>query len=147
MRTTARTIALGLLAFGVLIGDARAELFSKSYTFKTNTLLQVGTEMPSGLRFDSVEFVVPKGDEADTATFSGPKAKVTISNVGKTSATVAIAIAVTDEAGRLVGVATGGTKLFPLRAGRQMSYTLDFGGVNSQLSVGTVFRISIEPKP
>lgn len=147
MRTTARTIALGLLACGLLVGDARAELFSKSYTFKTNTLLQVGSEMPSGLRFDSIEFVVPKPDEAGTATFSGPKAKVTISNVGKSSVTVAIAIAVTDEPGRLVGVATGGTKLFPLRAGRQMTYSLDFGGVNSELAAGTVFRISIEPKP
>jgi len=146
MRTTAGRIALGLLVCGALVADARAELFSKSYTFKANTTLQVGAELPAGLRFDSVEFVLPAGG-TQTSTFGGPKAKVAISNLGKKSVTVAIAIAVTDADGRLVGVANGGTKLFPLRAGRQMSYSLDFGGVNSELSAGTVFRISIEPKP
>ena len=147
MRTPGRTIALALFTCGALVVDARAELFSKTYTFKANTKLEVGAELPGGLRFDSVEFVLPKGEESDDSTFGGPKAKVTISNLGTTSATVAIAIAVTDADGRLVGVANGGTKLFPLRAGRQMAYSLDFGGVNSQLASGTVFRISVELKP
>jgi hypothetical protein len=46
----------------------------------------------------------------------------------------------------LVGVASGGTKLFPLRGERQMVYSLDFSGVNGELSTGTVFHIGIEPK-
>jgi hypothetical protein len=147
MQRIARTIALGLVASLVAAAGARAELFSKSYAFKANTNLQVGTEMPRGLRLDSVEFVLPKGDESQSSTFGGPKAKVTISNLGKVSITVAIAIAVTDADGRLLGVASGGTKLFPLRAERQMAYSLDFDGVNAELAAGTVFRISVEPKP
>lgn len=139
--------ALIAIASVLAAPGARAELFSKTYAFKTNTKLQVGTELPEGLRLDSIEFVVPADAESQNATFSGPKAKVAISNLGKVSITVAIAIAVTDADGKLVGVASGGTKLFPLRAGRQMSYSLDFGGVNAQLATGTVFRISIEPKP
>jgi hypothetical protein len=147
MKRIARTIVLGLVTFLVCAGGARAELFSKAYAFKANTTLQVGAEIPGSLRLDSVEFVLPKDDPSQTSTFGGPKAKVSISNLGKTSITVAIAIAVTDADGRLLGVASGGTKLFPLRAERQMVYSLDFGGVSGELAAGTVFRISVEPKP
>lgn len=139
-------IALALATGLALSGVARAELFSKAYAFKANTTLQVGTELPGGLRLDAVEFILPKAD-ADSGTFSGPKVKVTVSNMAKTSVTVAIAIAVMDADGRLLGVASGGTKLFPLRSERQMVYSLDFGGVNGELAAGTIFRISIEPKP
>ena len=92
------------------------------------------------------EFVVRVGFR-EHATFGGPKAKVAISNVSKTSVTIAIAIAVMNGEGKLVGVASGGTKLFPLRAERQMVYSLDFGGVSSALGTGTVFHFTVEPKP
>jgi hypothetical protein len=146
MTQTARRLAIAFAAAAGLTATAHAELFTKAYEFKANTILKVGTDMPAGLRLDSVEFIVP-APAAEKSTFGGPKAKVSISNLSKSSTTVAIAIAVTDADGRLVGVATGGTKLFPLRADRQMVYSLDFGGVNAELDKGTVFRISIEPKP
>jgi hypothetical protein len=44
-----------------------------------------------------VEFIVPAPTK-EKSTFGGPKAKVSISNLSKTSTTVAIAIAVTDAA-------------------------------------------------
>jgi hypothetical protein len=122
-------------------------LFSKAYTFKPDTILQVGAEMPAGLRLDSVEFVLPKNDATQDGTFTGPKVKVAISNLGTSAAKIGVAIAVTDADGRLVGVASGGTKLFPLRAGRQIVYTLSIDGVRSELAQGTVFRLSVEPTP
>jgi len=134
-------------ALVVAASDARAELFSKAYTFKPDTTLQVGTEMPAGLRLDSVEFVLPKVDPAQAGTFAGPKVKVAISNLGTSAAKIGVAIAVTDVDGRLVGVASGGTKLFPLRADRQIVYTLSIDGVRSELEKGTVFRISVEAIP
>jgi len=146
MREIVKIIGGVLVAAAVTATGARAELFAKTYAFKTNTALQVGTELPNGLRLDTVEFVVP-APGADNSTFGGPKVKVTISNVSKASVTVAIAVAVLDADGHLVGVASGGTKLFPLRGERQMVYTLDFGGVNGSLSSGTIFHLSIEPKP
>jgi hypothetical protein len=127
--------------------EARAELFSKAYNFKPDTTLSIGAEVPGGLRLDSVEFVLPKADPSQAGTFSGPKIKVSISNLGTTAMTVGIAIAVTDADGRLVAVASGGTKLFPLRADRQIVYTLPVDNVRAELSKGTVFRISIEPTP
>jgi hypothetical protein len=127
--------------------DARAELFSKAYAFKPDTVLEVGTEMPGGLRLDSVEFVLPKDAADQGGMFAGPKVKVGISNLGAKAVKIGVAIAVTDAEGRLVGVASGGTKLFPVRADRAIVYTLSIGGVRSALAGGTVFRISVEPTP
>jgi len=141
----------GAVVIGMLIvaaGDARAELFSKAYAFKPNTTLEIGTtELPGGLRLDSVEFVVPADDPSQGSVFSGPKVKVAISNLGDKSVKIGVAIAVTDADGKLVGVASGGTKLFPMRADRAIVYSLSIGGVKSELANGTVFRISVEPVP
>ena len=138
-------LAVAALFFSA--SDARAELFSKAYAFKPGTTLEVGAEMPGGLRLDSVEFVLPTKDPSQESVFGGPKVKVSISNLGSTAAKVGIAIAVTDADGRLVGVASGGTKVFPLRADRQIFYTLSVDGVRAELAKGTVFRISVEPTP
>jgi hypothetical protein len=137
-----------MFAIAVSAGsDVRAELFSKAYTFKPGTILEMGTEMPGGLRLDSVEFVIPAADDKQGGAFAGPKVKVSISNLGTGAVTVGVAIAVTDADGRLVGVASGGTKLFPLRADRQIVYSMGVDGVKSELAAGTVFRISVEPRP
>jgi len=144
-----RTLGTGIVMAAALVlsgRDARAELFSKAYAFKVDTALQVGAEVPGGLRLDSVEFVLPK-EGAQSGTFTGPKVKVSISNLGTTAVKIGVAIAVTDADGRLVAVASGGTKLFPLRTDRQIVYTLPIDNVVSELSKGTVFRISIEPTP
>ena len=131
-----------------LVGrDAHAELFSKAYAFKAGTTLEINAELPGSIRLDSVQFLLPQADPAKEGVFGGPKAKVSISNLGSVSQKVGIVIAVTDADGRLLGVASGGTKLFPLRADRQIFYTLPFDSVRSELSKGTVFRISIEPAP
>lgn len=139
-------IVLGAVAL-LVASDARAELFSKAYAFKPDTVLQVGADLPGGLRLDSVEFVIPAMDEKQGGMFAGPKVKVSISNLGTASAKIGVAIAVTDADGRLVGVASGGTKLFPLRKDRQIVYTMGVDGVSAELASGTVFRISIEPAP
>jgi len=139
--------ALVAAALFLTASDAKAELFSKAYTFKPGTTLEVGAEMPGGLRLDSVEFVLPPEGEKQSGSFSGPKIKVSISNLGSTASKVGVSIAVTDADGRLVGVASGGTKLFPLRADRQIVYTLSVDGVRTELAAGTVFRISVEPMP
>ena len=126
---------------------ARAELFAKTYVFKTGTPLQVGTEIQPGLRLDSVEFLLPADDGSPSGLFNGPRVKIAISNLGDASIRVGIAVAVMDDENRLLGAANGGTKMFPLRPDRQMVYTLEFDGVAAELSKGTIFRLSIEPKP
>ena len=147
MQRLARGAGIVMAALWVVASsDARAELFSKAYAFKPDTILEVGTEMPGGLRLDTVEFVLPKDGEQG-GLFGGPKVKVGISNLGDRAVKIGVALAVTDADGRLVGVAGGGTKLFPVRADRAIVYTLAINGVRSELASGTVFRISVEPTP
>ena len=137
---------LPILLALVLASSARADGFlSKSYEFKANTPLQVGVDLGDGVRFDSIEFVLPKppGD-GPTPLFDQPKAKVTISNLGGAAVKIGIAIAVVDGEGSLVGVGSGGTKLVPLRAGRQMVYAIDFDDVRARLASGSAFRITLE---
>lgn len=137
-----------LTAVGILATEgARAELFSKAYAFKPNTVLQIAAEVGEGVRLDTIEFVVAQDDGSPSGLFAGPKVKVAVSNLGETSRKIGIALAVTDADNRLVAVASGGTKLFALRAGRQMIYTLDIDGVGAELAAGTAFRVSVEPKP
>ena len=126
---------------------ARADTFSKAYEFKPNTVLKVGADVGGGVRLDSVEFVMSTDDGSPSGLFSGPKVKVTVSNLSEGSRKIGLAIAVADAENRLVAVASGGTKLFPLRAGRQIVYSLDIDGVMNELAHGTAFRISVEPRP
>ena len=144
-RWTTKALTALAVPWFLSAGSAKAEMFSKAYTFKPNTTLEVGADLPGGLRLDTVEFVLEAEDGKPKGTFSGPKVKVGISNLGTAAVKVGVAIAVTDAEGRLVAVASGGTKLFPLRADRMITYTLSIDGVRAELAAGTVFRISIEP--
>ena len=118
---------------------------SKSYEFKANTPLQVGLDLGDGVKFDSIEFVLPvKEGDGPTPLFDQPKAKVTISNLGGASVKIGIALAVVDVEGNLVGAGTGGTTLLPLRAGRQMVYSIGFDDLRERLATGSAFRISFE---
>ncbi len=143
-----RALAAAALAVVAAMPSAAGELFTKAFQFKPNTKLEVGADLPNGLRLDSIEFgVAAEGDHSPTSLFGQPKAQVAISNLAQHSASVGIIIALMDEEGRLLGVASGGTKMFPLRAQRQMTYALVFDDVNSEASKATVFRISIETRP
>ena len=137
---------LPILLALALASAARADGFlSKSYEFKANTPLQVGVDLGDGVRFDSIEFVLPKsGGEGPTPLFEQPKAKVTVSNLGDAAVKVGIAIAVVDGEGSLVGAGSGGTKMLPLRAGRQMVYAIGFDDVRARIATGSAFRITFE---
>ena len=73
------------------------------------------------------------------------KADITVTNLGVEARKFGIAVALFDDEGRLLGVASHGTT-FPLKPERQAIYTLDFTNVNSELFKATKFKISIEPK-
>ncbi len=130
------TVALVLLA-----PLSHAELFSKTYVFKANTTLEVGEELQEGIRVDSITLNVPEG------RFGSPVAAIAISNLGARSARVGIAVALVDDDNKLVGVASGGTRLFPLRPERQMVYKVPFHHVNGDVARASVFMLAIEPNP
>lgn len=57
-----------------------------------------------------------------------------------------VAIALYDGEGRLVGVASGGTGLMPLKPDRQRSFTLIFDDVNALAAQAQTFQITVESK-
>ncbi len=143
-RTLIATVAILALA----TGTAQSALLSKTFKFKTDTTLEIAASVDGGLRLDTVRFYLP-------STMGGPivrtggsvRADVAVSNTGTVSQKFGIAVALTDDDGRLLGAANGGTKFVSLKAGRQDTYRLVFDGVNGEAYKATRFMITIETKP
>lgn len=141
MRSFVWPVFVAVLAFAASPAAA-AEFVAKSYEFKPNVRLEVGFDLGLSLRLESIEFEVPEG--APGSFGASPRAKVVVSNLGKESRRIGIAIAAEDSEGSIVAAGTGGTKMFPLRAERQMSYAISFPDVHSRIREARVFRISFE---
>jgi hypothetical protein len=124
---------------------AHAALWSKTYQFKTGVTLEVGADTGDGLRLDGVRFDMPSNAGARTAREA--VVEVTIANASADSRRVGLAVALFDGAGRLVGVADGGTSLVPLRAGTLRAYRMVFRNVNVDAANAETFQISVEGKP
>jgi hypothetical protein len=146
VRTLVAMVLLSLAS--ALPAPAQAgRLFSKTYEFKAATILEVGADIERGLRLDSVRFLVPaSGDGTVTRAGETVQVEVALSNTGSESRRIAIALALFDDQGRLLGVTSGGDKLFPLKGGRQATYLLTFSHVNAEAPRATRFQISVETK-
>ena len=132
----------------VLSPGAEADLLSKSYVFKDGVTLELGAATGDGLRVDSVQFKLPAPVGDRTSRVAGLAAvQVKVSNLAEKSRKAGVVVALFDDEGRLLGVASGGTSLMTLKSGRQKSYTLVFDNVNSEVHRATKFQISIESKP
>lgn len=137
-----------LLALTLAATPGHAELISKSFEFKQGVKLEIGTETESGLRLDAVQFKLPAQKGGKVVRTGGlVQAEVTVSNVGDRSRKVGIAIAMFDSVGRLIGVASGGNRIAPLKKNRQQSFRLTFDDVNGLAHRAETFQISLESKP
>lgn len=136
----AATVALTLLT-----PPAQAGLLSKTYEFRSDVFLEIGASTEDGLRLDNVRFQLPSATAVRTAAEA--TVTVTITNTSEESKRVGMGIALYDEAGRMVGVAAGGTKLMPLKAGKEKIYKLIFEHIYSEASLAKTFQISVESKP
>ena len=143
MRALASFVLLSL--FALPSQAAREGLWSKVYEFKPGVTLDVGAETAGLLHLETVRFDVPQN--AGTRTARESIVEVTISNYAEFAQRVGLAVALFDDAGRLVGVADGGTALLPLRAGHVQPYRLTFKNVNGATPSARTFQISIEAKP
>ena len=145
-----RSIAVGLVLVGLLVLAPldEASLLSKEYHFKDNVKLEIGESTSDGLRLDSVRFQLPATvGEKYSRTGGVVKVEVAISNVTGAALKAGIAVALFDEMNRLVGVASGGSKLMAVKGNRQKNYVLVFDNVNGEAYKATTFLISIESKP
>jgi hypothetical protein len=142
-RTILRVVAL--CALMILAPATPAGLLSKTYEFKADVFLEIGASTDDGLRLDSVRFQMPSA----TAVRTAAEATVTVSitNTSQSSKRVGMGIALFDDAGRMVGVVAGGTKLMPLKPGKQKVYKLIFEHIYVEAPRATTFQVSVEAKP
>ena len=125
-----------------------AALLSKQYHFKDGVTLEVGESTADGLRLDSVRFLLPATIDGEYYRTGGVvRAEVALSNTTGRGLKAGIAVALFDGANRLLGVASGGSKVVAVKANRQKRYTLVFDNVNGEAHRAETFQISIESKP
>lgn len=138
-------LCVSLMIACVVAMPAGAGILSKTYEFNPDAILEIGVSTEDGLRLDSVRFQMPTTTGVRTAVEAN--VEVVISNASEGSKRVGIGVALFDGQGRLVGVASGGTRLVGLKAGKQKSYKLIFADLNVEAPRATTFQISIETKP
>jgi len=146
-----RRLASGIIVLSILIAlapTAGASLLSKTYEFKNAVTLEIGIANQDGLRLDTARFQLPSPSNSRWwPSGRTVNVQVALSNTTDRSMKVGIAVALFDEAGRLVGVASGGTKLMSIKPGRQKNYKLVFDGANGEAYLAKTFQITVETKP
>jgi hypothetical protein len=147
MRRCSILVLCLVLVQPLVSAPATAELFSKSYVFKPGVTLEIGADAGNGLRLESVEFILPSSLGGGLFRSGGlAKVEIVIANKGNRARKVGIAIAVFDDDGRLLGVASGGSKLLAIKPDRQSYYRMTFENVNGEIFKATNFKITLEPK-
>jgi hypothetical protein len=74
----------------------------------------------------------------------GTRAQVEVTNTGKHPKVPGFAVAVLDKDGRLLGVASGGTKFGNIEPGETETFDLNFTQVQERLAFGDKFLLAIE---
>jgi len=143
-----RISALLVSSLLLVAPSVQADTFSKKYRFVLDKTLEMGEALGEGMRLDSVQFNLPAPSGEKILRIGGvPEAVVAISNLSQESVKVGIALAVFDEEGRLLGVASGGSAMRGIHAYRQIGYSLKFDYVNGEMTKAATFQVSVETKP
>ncbi len=121
------------------------DLVSKKYNFKSDTVLELGASV-SDIIIKSIKFKPPGAAKGKRFSLAGSfKADVEIENKSKTDVKVGLAIAIFDSKGNLVGVGSGGSKMFfNVKAGDDKEYTVPFHYVTENLEAASTFQITLE---
>lgn len=121
------------------------DLVSKKYNFKTDTVLEIGTSV-SDIYIKSIKFKPPGAAKGKRFSFTGSfKADVEIENKSQTDVKVGIAVAIFDSKENLIGVGSGGSKMFfNIKAGKEKEYTVPFHYVTENLEAASTFQITLE---
>jgi len=144
-----RRLAVAPLLFALLLSasPAFAGMLSKVFEFKADTTLTVGAATESGLRLDAVRFRLPVAQDGRYSRTSGlASTEVSLSNTTASSLKAGVAIALFDAEGRLVAVASGGSRWAPIKPNRQKTFRLVFDNVNHEIFDTGTFQITIETK-
>jgi len=126
---------------------APLSFFSETFPFAWDRMIPLTVNL-DGLKVSSIFFnkrVVQPGffNLLKGAEF-GTRAQVEVTNTGKYPKVPGFAVAVVDKEGRLIGVASGGTKVGTIKPGETETFDLNFTQVKERLSSGDKFFLAIE---
>ena len=136
------TILLVLAVLAAAAGTASGE-----YLFKLDVPLELGVAVEEGLTIETIRFYTAgRGPASFFRAGDVMKAEITISNVSQEGKMIALALALFDEKGKLLGVASGGNKFLPQRDERQRTYGLVFNHVNALADTAASFKLTVETR-
>jgi hypothetical protein len=136
-----------LLLVGLAMVPAAAGTASGEYLFKIDVPLELNVAVEQGLTIETVRFYTAGwGPASFFRAGDVMKAEIAISNVSEEGKMIGLAVALFDEKGKLLGVASGGNKFLPQRDERQRTYTLVFNHVNALASSAASFKVTVETR-
>ncbi len=118
--------------------------FSQRFPYLWDTVLPLKAEV-DGLKLNTIFF-----NRREIRTWPlkgaafGTRAQIEVTNTAKSVRVPNFAVAVFDDEGRLLGVATGGSKITGVAPGETETFDLNFSGVLQRLPKGTSFVLSLE---
>ncbi len=118
--------------------------FSEKFDYAWEKTLPLAVDV-DGLKVNAIFFA---RREAKTGIFKGAefgtRAQVEVTNTAAKPRTPGFAVAVFDAGGRLLGAASGGTKLGTVKPGETETFDLNFTQVKERLPLGASFVLSVE---
>ena len=126
---------------------APLSFYSENLPFVWDRMIPLAIDL-DGLKVSSIFFnkrVVQSGffSFIKSAEF-GTRARIAVTNTGKVPQVPGFAVAVTDKDGRLLGVASGGTKIGTIKPGETETFDLNFSQVKERLASGDRFLLAVE---
>ncbi len=126
---------------------ASLSFYSESFTFSWDRMIPLSINV-DGLKVNSIFFnkrvVQPGFFNLLKGSEFGTRAQVEVTNTGKYPKVPGFAVAVVDKDGRMIGVASGGTKVGTIKPGETETFDLNFTQVKERLAYGDRFQLAIE---
>jgi len=126
---------------------APLSFFTDSFPFQWDRTIPLSINV-DGLKVSSIFFnkrvVQPGFFNIFKGAEFGTRAQVEVTNTSKYPKVPGFAVAVLDKDGRLIGVATGGTKVGTIKPGETETFDLNFTQVKERLAFGDRFLLAIE---
>ncbi|HEX4845466.1 MAG TPA: hypothetical protein VFV26_04555, partial [Geothrix sp.] len=127
--------------------EASLSYHAETFPFAWDRMIPLSVNV-DGLKVSSIFFnrrVVQPGffNLLKGAEF-GTRAQVEVTNTGKYPKIPGFAVAVLDKDGKLLGVASGGTKVGTIKPGETETFDLNFTQVKERLPKGDRFLLAIE---
>lgn len=127
--------------------DASLSYYSESFPFAWDRTIPLSVNV-DGLKVTSIFFnrrmVQPGFFNILQGAEFGTRAQVEVTNTARYPKIPGFAVAVLDKDGRLLGVASGGTKVGTIKPGETETFDLNFTQVKERLAKGERFILAIE---